>query len=625
VAKTFAGFMSYVRLDDHHENGRLTELCSRLSGEVRMQLGEQFSIFQDRNDVAWGQQWQQRIDGAIDATTFLIPIITPAFFKSPACRAEIERFLKRENHLGRSDLILPIYYVNCPILSEEMLRNGDSIAQTIAARQYVDWRELRFEPFTTPAVGKTLATLAGRIVRALDQPRDEHPADGEIASAGSADDQATDEDESGRNRASASVGVVERSSEGRKDPPTLVVDALHRGDYSNLTEALEAAQSGDRILIRPGLYREGVVIDKAIEIIGDGELGEVVIEAVGKNAILFRANMGRVTNLTIRQMGDAKFFAIHISQGRLDLEGCDITSAALSGVAISGGADPRLRRNRIHNNKQCGVLIFDNGLGTLEDNEIFANGMAGVSIKSGGNPTLRRNRIHDGKQGGVLVLENGLGSLEENEIFGNTLSGVTIKSGGNPMLRRNRIHDGAQCGVIVHDNGLGMLEDNEIYGNSLAGVEIKSGGNPTLRRNLIHGGKQSGVYVNGNGLGALEDNEIFGNARSGVEIKSGGNPRLRRNRIHDGKQNGVLVKENGVGTLEDNEIVGNAWAGVRIRSGGNPTVRRNVISKNLYEAIWVHDGGRGDVTDNDLRDNKMGAFDISEECKTTVRFERNQE
>src|ERR1700759_5585394 len=99
--------MSYVRLDDHHENGRVTELRSRLAGEVRMQLGEQFSIFQDRNDVSWGQQWQQRIEDAIDATTFLIPIITPGFFKSPACREEVERFLTRENRLGRSDLILP--------------------------------------------------------------------------------------------------------------------------------------------------------------------------------------------------------------------------------------------------------------------------------------------------------------------------------------------------------------------------------------------------------------------------------------------------------------------------------------------------------------------------------------
>src|SRR2546430_17596746 len=114
-----AGFLSYVRDDDQHDSGRLTEIAKRVAGEVRMQSGEKFEIFQDRNDILWGQQWKQRIDDSVDGATFLIPIITPGFLKSLYCRAELERFLKREKHLKREDLILPIYYVNCPILKDE--------------------------------------------------------------------------------------------------------------------------------------------------------------------------------------------------------------------------------------------------------------------------------------------------------------------------------------------------------------------------------------------------------------------------------------------------------------------------------------------------------------------------
>lgn len=147
-------FLSYVRADDQHENGRLSEFCQRLSGEVRLQTGEVFGIFQDRNDIRWGEQWQQRIDDSLDAVTFLIPILTPGFFRSPPCRAEFERFLDRENRLGRRDLILPVYYVNCPILNDEARREADLLAKTIAERQYADWRELRFEPFTSPRSAK---------------------------------------------------------------------------------------------------------------------------------------------------------------------------------------------------------------------------------------------------------------------------------------------------------------------------------------------------------------------------------------------------------------------------------------------------------------------------------------
>jgi hypothetical protein len=49
-------FLSYVRSDDDHDGGRITELRQRLEGEVRMQTGLPFHIFQDRNDIRWGHQ-----------------------------------------------------------------------------------------------------------------------------------------------------------------------------------------------------------------------------------------------------------------------------------------------------------------------------------------------------------------------------------------------------------------------------------------------------------------------------------------------------------------------------------------------------------------------------------------
>jgi F-box protein 11 len=439
-----------------------------------MQLGEEFSIFQDRNDISWGQQWKQRIDDTIDATTFLIPIITPVFFKSPACRGEVERFLERERHLERADLILPIYYLNCPALSDDALRSGDDVAQIIATRQYFDWRELRFEPFTTPAVGKTLAALAGQLVRALDHTPPKGSAGAGTASRNAVSGQRKEAHEGEGGREAAAPERVQRTGASKQDPPTLIVEALHRGDHSSLTAALQAAKPGYRIMVRPGLYREGIIIDKDVEIIGDGEAGEVVIEATGKDVILFQANMGRVVNLTLRQLGGGKWFGVDIGQGRIDLEGCDITSASLACVAIHAGADPRLRRNRIHDGRQSGVFIWKNGLGTLEDNEIFGNALSGVAIKSEGSPTIRRNRIHGGKGSGIFVYENGLGTLEDNEIFGNAKAGVSIKSGGNPTLRRNVITKNLFEAVWVYDGGRGEIVGNDLRNNGRGAFDISN-------------------------------------------------------------------------------------------------------------------------------------------------------
>ena len=628
LSKNPIAFMSYVRLDDQHERGRLSQFRERLSGEVRIQTGEAFEIFQDHNDIAWGQQWKERIDEALDAVTFLIPVITPAFFRSDACREELERFLQREESLNRTDLILPVYYIECDTLSDEAKREGDPLAKAIAARQFADWRELRFEPFSSPEVGRRLAAIAKQIVVALErnQPASSRPMATRKTSVAS--DTVTPIDvAAGRlqkdDAAGASEGV--QGPAPKTETPTLVVDAFHRGDHATLTQALKAAQPGTRIMVRPGLYQEGIVIDKPVEIIGDGEKANIVLEASGKNSILFKSSMGRIVNLTLRQTGGGEWFGIDISQGRLDVEDCDISSQSLACVGIHGGADPRLRRNRIYNGKSVGVLVYDNGQGTLEGNEIFGNALAGVEIREGGNLALRRNRIYDGKAGGVFINHNGQGTLEDNEIFGNALAGVEIGESSNPTLRRNRIYNGKSVGVLVRDNGQGTLEGNEIFGNALAGVEIREGGNPALRRNCIYDEKAGGVFINHNGQGTLEDNEIFGNALAGVEIGESSNPALRRNRIYDGKACGVLVHTNGQGTLEDNEIFGNALAGVEIGESSNPTLRRNRISKNGYEGIWVKEGGSGIFEENDLRGNTGGAWDIAAGSESSLKRTGNLE
>jgi formylglycine-generating enzyme required for sulfatase activity len=168
--KTPIGFMSYARSDDAHENGKLSDFRLRLVGEVRMQSGDDsFDIFQDHIDIVWGQQWQTRLDNSLDSVKLLIPIITPKFFRSDACRAEVLRFVRREQQLGRDDLILPVYYVKASELEDKAKRDADEIARVIASHQHIDWRALRHELLTTPESGKMLDKMAQQIVATMER------------------------------------------------------------------------------------------------------------------------------------------------------------------------------------------------------------------------------------------------------------------------------------------------------------------------------------------------------------------------------------------------------------------------------------------------------------------------
>ena len=182
-----AAFMSYVRFDDRHDDGWITRFRERLSAEVRAQTGNEFVIFQDRNDIAWGQNWQQRIDEALDTATLLLVIITPSLFRSPACRAEVNKFLDRERALGREDLILPVYYISAREMDDPRLREGDEIAKVLASRQLADCRELRLKPFTSPKVRRAIVQLASRISDTFWQPPGAGSSAWSVGRAGGAD------------------------------------------------------------------------------------------------------------------------------------------------------------------------------------------------------------------------------------------------------------------------------------------------------------------------------------------------------------------------------------------------------------------------------------------------------
>jgi parallel beta-helix repeat protein len=600
-----AAFLSYVRSDDDHEEGQIRLLQSRLEGEVRMQLGrDDFHIFLDREDIGWGENWRRRIESSLDAVTLLIPVLTPAFFASPECRREVERFLERERELGRDDLVLSIYYLSAAELEEAERREGDELARTLAQRQHADWRSLRFEPLTSPVVRQRLAQLAGRMRATLST--DEVPAPREATSE-------------------AGGAATKETPSRRNEPPALTVDPWGHGDHMTISEAIAAARPGTQIAIRPGLYEESLVVEKPLELLGQGPVEEIIVRARDGDAILFRANIGRVANLTLQHAGGGQFYAIDIAQGRLELEGCDITCNGLAVVGVHDGADPRVRRCRIGNGPRSGILVYDGGLGTFEDNEILENDAAGIAVRDGGNPTFRRNRIRDGHESGIFVQGGATGTFEDNDIFANRLAGVEVTGGGNPTVRRNRIHDGLAAGVFVYEKGLGTFEDNEITANAAGGVVISSAADPTFRHNHIHAQPLTGVDVDEEGRGTFEDNDITGNGAPGIRVRDRGDPVVRRNRIHEGLESGVLVHDGGRGTFEDNDIRDNGLFGVVVLDGGDPTVKGNRISGNGEAAIGVTAAGAGTFEDNDLRGSPNGAFDLADGDESRIGRSGNLE
>jgi parallel beta-helix repeat protein len=244
-----------------------------------------------------------------------------------------------------------------------------------------------------------------------------------------------------------------------------VVDATCGGGFTTVSAAISAASPGDRILVRPGRYDESLVVDKQLEIVGDGPRLSIEIWGTYRDVLWFRAPAGRVAGLTFAQPGGQTAYGVSILGGQLLLEGCDIASYAASCVFIHAGSDPVIRGNLIHDARQCGVLCYEGARGLLEGNEIVGSRYSGVEVRAGASPLVRRNTIRDGQQSGIYVHADGSGTFEQNLIAGNAHQGVLIKSGGRPAFRGNQVTRNGQHGVDVEEGGGGVFEDNDLTGN----------------------------------------------------------------------------------------------------------------------------------------------------------------
>lgn len=158
-------FISYSWADN--EDGFVEKFSKNLEAELRVQLGESVNLFLDRKGIRAGEAWQPILQTALEQSEYLIPIVTPSYLRSDNGRAELESFLKRDE--VRPGSIFPIHYVEAlPGQSE------DPLAQELARRQWVDWRKLRFEPWESPQVRRSIELLAQSIRSAIESRKPEN-------------------------------------------------------------------------------------------------------------------------------------------------------------------------------------------------------------------------------------------------------------------------------------------------------------------------------------------------------------------------------------------------------------------------------------------------------------------
>ncbi|HZI17072.1 MAG TPA: right-handed parallel beta-helix repeat-containing protein [Pyrinomonadaceae bacterium] len=363
------------------------------------------------------------------------------------------------------------------------------------------------------------------------------------------------------------------------DPASVVASAAGDGDYASITEALANVAPGGRVLVRPGVYEESILLDKRVNIVGDGPRDQIVITGAGASCLKSSAEAARVAGLTLRGAAGrgAASFAVDVLRGELVLEDCGVSSDTLSCIAVHGPeAAPVIKRCRIHDGADSGLYFFEGATGTVEDCEVYGHANIGVAVTGGARPVVRRCKVYGGANAGVVAWQGGGALLEECEVHGNRLANLGVSDGARLTARACRVHGGENSGVFVHREGEAVLEGCELYGHREAEAAVTTRGRLFLNDCRVYRGNDSGVYAREGGQALLRGCEVAGNAGSGVAVGAGSVLAAIECTIHDNGRFAVEAVGGATVRVEDSDLTGNVLGPWGVEYGAEVESERNI-------------------------------------------------
>ncbi|WP_071659487.1 right-handed parallel beta-helix repeat-containing protein [Streptomyces humi] len=421
-------------------------------------------------------------------------------------------------------------------------------------------------------------------------------------------------------------------------------------DHTTIGAALAHARPGAVISVRPGSYRETLVVNNRVTIVADGPRGSVEIAPDKGAAVTLAADAVMLTDLVLRG-GEGELPVIDAVRGQVALDGCEVLGAGWTALLSRGSGSLAVRSCRITNPVGAGVVEAGTTGSVIEDCLIENLGTSAVVISEQGRADVRNCRIRDARGNGVLANGQSRGVVEDCEITavekpglalegGTSLRvvrttlrdcsvGVHLASSARTELSHVQVYDSASHGFVVADRSdpqLSYCETSRTRGSGLyvtgrsrgyfvncafdaageAAVHVDDSSTPSLTGTRVTNSKAVGVLLDGESAAEFDQLDVVRAGGHGVSLSAGANPLLRRARITEARGAGLLVAGNGRGRFEDCEVGDCAGHALRVEGGGNPHMGTSALRGAGRSGVCV--GGNGRVT---LRDCEISGCSAS--------------
>jgi len=227
--------------------------------------------------------------------------------------------------------------------------------------------------------------------------------------------------------------------EGRSNSDTIIVDDDGTADYETIKQALDAAQNGDSIFVRSGLYQEqNMIIDKTLMLTGE-EAATTIVQGDGSQTLcIIRANEVSISNFTFTGGGGENIASnLDISADECIISDNIITNNEDVGITIHDSSDVIIQNNVITYCPFAGIRNYGNMESNTMKNNQIDECINGILVTDSTNQLIEYNEVSNCSKG--IYLEECRGNnVEYNQLYNNE-QGMFVTYAAENIITKNNI------------------------------------------------------------------------------------------------------------------------------------------------------------------------------------------
>jgi parallel beta-helix repeat protein len=386
--------------------------------------------------------------------------------------------------------------------------------------------------------------------------------------------------------------------DGVKAAKTIIVDCNGNGNYTKIQAAIDAAKPGDTIHVWTGTYYENVIINKTLNLIGNGTYYTTIYGGVTECTIKITANSVVLSGFLITG-GSTNGYnnGLELSE----VNDCIITNntfmANYRGIVINNSI-----RNIIENNS---FLCNEDGLYIDGDNNTIVNNICAYNFRgiyaNSSKFLIIENNVCNHNARGIDLRKVGYTLIKDNQCnfnnkttehdFGPDINifveeifkkhsgvGIYIVNSKSIAISNNTMK---YCGLVLNRVKLIDLMTYEVDNNNLINNKplyfwiSKS-------NTIVPSGAGQVVLVNCNYI--TIKNQNFSNSSIGVQLISSENNTIESNRFSSNNVKGIDLTESNSNKIRKNLVIDNQGEGITINGSFN-IVADNIVERNLIYGI----------------------------------------